>query len=462
MMPTRHVLRAAVKKQYAVLQALGVETHPDKTVIGNAAKGFDFLGFHCCPTGMRVSDEALSRRDRKIARLYEQGASKRRIGQYLVRWLGWAICGTASCGANATLAQCPITYQSPTTVDGLCGGTFGNGDGQAESTGFDWISGPCSIGARGGGYVDVIGAATGPVYFSTTSSSSDPADCTQETTSYALSPSWGFPSPGNYEYGCEKVIGSSGGTIYFKRKYDSGGQGGQYWEYTDNALWGVTITQAVGGTISCTSPIDYNGAATCTATPDPGYSAGSWGGGNCSGSAGSSCTLSNVTTFLPVSATFSELTASSTGIQTLASGVTADLNIAGCSQVTAASFTAAPASASLSFPYGLLGFTATGCGSSATISVTYSHLASGGSFYKCANSSCSAFAATINGNTVTYTVTDNGSGDSDSTLGTITDPSGIGFASGGASVPTLTDRGLILLSGLLALTAAFALRRRYQ
>lgn len=89
--PTRRALRQAVKAQYDVFQALRVETHPDKTYIGKAAKGFDFLGFHCCPTGVKVSDAALSRRDEKVARLYEQGASKQRIARYLVRWLGWAI-----------------------------------------------------------------------------------------------------------------------------------------------------------------------------------------------------------------------------------------------------------------------------------------------------------------------------------------------------------------------------------
>jgi RNA-directed DNA polymerase len=90
-MPKRHSLRKAVKDQVAALQALRVEMHPDKTFIGKVAKGFDFLGFHCCPTGMTVSDATLSRRDEKIARLYEQGASKRRVGLYLARWFGWVL-----------------------------------------------------------------------------------------------------------------------------------------------------------------------------------------------------------------------------------------------------------------------------------------------------------------------------------------------------------------------------------
>jgi len=64
-----------------------------------------------CPTGLTVSDAALSRRDKKITRLYEQGASKRRVGLYLARWLGWAFFGgTAAflpshCFANASAAD---------------------------------------------------------------------------------------------------------------------------------------------------------------------------------------------------------------------------------------------------------------------------------------------------------------------------------------------------------------------
>ena len=40
----------------------------------------------------------------QIARLYEQGASKRRIGLYLARWLGWA---TMMAGANGFAVVCP-------------------------------------------------------------------------------------------------------------------------------------------------------------------------------------------------------------------------------------------------------------------------------------------------------------------------------------------------------------------
>lgn len=113
-LPKRHGLRKALKKQYAVLHALKVQMHPDKTFIGKVKKGFDFLGFHCRPTGMRVSDAALSRRDAKVARLYEPGADHKRIARYLARWLGWV---------GATIAYaCHSQPCMPTTS--YCGGSY--------------------------------------------------------------------------------------------------------------------------------------------------------------------------------------------------------------------------------------------------------------------------------------------------------------------------------------------------
>jgi len=103
----RHGLGKSVKKVYSVLDALGMQTHPVKTFIGKGNKGFDFLGFAICPTGLTVSDAALSRRDTKIATLFEQGASKRRIGLYLARWLGWASITAAAAWHGLAFAACP-------------------------------------------------------------------------------------------------------------------------------------------------------------------------------------------------------------------------------------------------------------------------------------------------------------------------------------------------------------------
>ena len=53
--PTRWKLRRAVRKINEVLAALRVEQHPDKTFIGKASKGFDFLGYHFSPDGLTVA-----------------------------------------------------------------------------------------------------------------------------------------------------------------------------------------------------------------------------------------------------------------------------------------------------------------------------------------------------------------------------------------------------------------------
>ena len=44
---------------------------------------------------------ALKRLSDWVARLYEQGASKKRIARYLVRWLGWAAMASAQSGGQA-------------------------------------------------------------------------------------------------------------------------------------------------------------------------------------------------------------------------------------------------------------------------------------------------------------------------------------------------------------------------
>jgi hypothetical protein len=68
--------------------------------------------------------------------------------------------------------------------------------------------------------------------------------------------------------------------------------------------------------------------------------------------------------------------------------------------------------------------------------------------------------ATITGNTITYSVTDNGQGDSNPTAGVITDPGGPGVSAGVASVPTLGQWAMWMLIGLVALLTWGALRQR--
>ncbi len=87
--PTRWKLRAAIKAVNQVMEGLLVQKHPDKTYIGRVDRGFDFLGYRFFPGGLTVALQTVERCLEKVARLYEQGASVERIGQYLRRWWHW-------------------------------------------------------------------------------------------------------------------------------------------------------------------------------------------------------------------------------------------------------------------------------------------------------------------------------------------------------------------------------------
>ncbi len=70
--PTRWKLRRAVKAVNEVLSSLGLEKHPDKTFIGRIERGFDFLGYHFSPHGLRVAALTLEKFVEHASRLYEQ------------------------------------------------------------------------------------------------------------------------------------------------------------------------------------------------------------------------------------------------------------------------------------------------------------------------------------------------------------------------------------------------------
>ena len=91
--PNRWKLRMAVRMVNQILDRLKVEKHPDKTFIGRAEKGFDFLGYHLKPESLAPSCETVKKYAERIDRLYEQGASYNRIRQYVRRWFDWLKAG---------------------------------------------------------------------------------------------------------------------------------------------------------------------------------------------------------------------------------------------------------------------------------------------------------------------------------------------------------------------------------
>jgi hypothetical protein len=97
--PTRWKLRQAVKVVNQVLASLRLAKHPDKTFIGHIAKGFDFLGYHFSPEGLRVATQTVANFVARVHQLYEhepgEGGSTR-LGNYVQRWVRWVRAGLPS------------------------------------------------------------------------------------------------------------------------------------------------------------------------------------------------------------------------------------------------------------------------------------------------------------------------------------------------------------------------------
>ncbi len=91
--PTRWKLRKAVKVVNEVLKALKMEQHPDKTFIGRAERGFDFLGYSFRPGLLGVAEKTVTKMKERIVRLYEQGADAVSIEQYVKLWWRWVQSG---------------------------------------------------------------------------------------------------------------------------------------------------------------------------------------------------------------------------------------------------------------------------------------------------------------------------------------------------------------------------------
>ena len=145
-------------------------------------------------------------------------------------------------------------------------------------------------------------------------------------------------------------------------------------------------------------------------------------------------------------------------------------------RVTNPSFTTAPGTppAGMRLVHGVVSFTATPCtnGARVTVTLTYpSPVPDGAVLYKYGRTAASPaqavytpVAATVSGNTLSYTIEDGGVGDEDLTVnGQIVDPVGLGVPlsvlAGLAAVPTLSEWGLLLMASLMVLAVAVRGRR---
>ena len=91
--PTRWKLKKAIRVLNQTFNELRLEQHPDKTLIGRAERGFDFLGDHFEREALSVTVITIERFKERITRLYEQGANINRIGQYVHKWVQWTCAG---------------------------------------------------------------------------------------------------------------------------------------------------------------------------------------------------------------------------------------------------------------------------------------------------------------------------------------------------------------------------------
>lgn len=159
-----------------------------------------------------------------------------------------------------------------------------------------------------------------------------------------------------------------------------------------------------------------------------------------------------------------------TGASPAGSGqITASLTgVSGCTFDTAQTAFEVPSSrpAGAQFPQGVFRFVATTCAGKVTVTLKYPQaLAAGSRFMKYGPRTAGAAqsewfewpGAQINGDTVTFDIEDNGPGDADPAVGTISDPGGpallAAVPTSAAAIPTLSHFGLAMLTALLGLLA---------
>jgi hypothetical protein len=168
--------------------------------------------------------------------------------------------------------------------------------------------------------------------------------------------------------------------------------------------------------------------------------------------------------------TFSGPTATGTGIATAtASGGGPVCGFVAAQFIPLSSVPVAPPGG-VGFPHGLFDFTLGGCTPGATISLNIEYpapLPAGTTYWKYGPTPTDAsyhwytIASTVSGHTASFSIVDGGLGDDDLTPnGTLVDQGGPGQYAGAAAIPAMSERGLGLLSLLLAACAVTAMRRR--
>ena len=114
---TRWQLKKAIRIMNQILNRLKLEKHPDKTSIGRTQQGFQFLGYWINQEKLTIAKTTVENANQKAARLYEQGASPERIGEYWRHWWGWAKGGLEGVMPSSLL----YAYQVAANTHGFMG-----------------------------------------------------------------------------------------------------------------------------------------------------------------------------------------------------------------------------------------------------------------------------------------------------------------------------------------------------
>jgi len=228
------------------------------------------------------------------------------------------------------------------------------------------------------------------------------------------------------------------------------------------ARWTAAVINGQCGTVAATAFVPTTGLCTQGTAPGAATPGSPWTW-SCAGSGGgnpASCSAPNA----------SIATGSGTGRASI-SGGTWVVDAANSGFVATSTVPSLPPGTT--FPHGLvnLRLTTGSAGSAATVVITYpSALPAGTVYWKYGRTASNTTAhwyqfagAAIAGNTITLTLTDGADGDDDMTANSvIADPGGPGVsvASGATGIPTLSEWGMIILSGLMALFGIWQVRRR--
>jgi hypothetical protein len=249
----------------------------------------------------------------------------------------------------------------------------------------------------------------------------------------------------------------------------------------------LTLT-SVSGTFGAALPLTATGGSGTGALSYVVSSAGTAGcfisGGNLYATAAGTCTVTatkasdgsyNSASSAATTVTFASPLTSYTDASPSGGSITAGFTGggSGCSYTTSQFSAPQTSPTGVTLIHGVFSFTTNNCGTDSTLNFTITYppgtLPANTKYYKYGPEFggdqtphwYELTSAVVNGNQITFSITDRGAGDSDPRDGFISDPGGPGVPSvNAASIPTLSEWGMILLASMLGMIGLGQVRRR--